>query len=245
MSSDSLNNPYTRYGRSTPKYFEKKKKSAKTSTIRPSAHSNTLRLNLNIIDEISILQSTNEEASEPLISHSCAWLETQIPMHCNSIRCPRIAPPICFGLLLVSASERHLEPESEWWVKNVDIYAPKKIVPKNKQRLFLHSLPNSYNVNSDLITIGSPHTVLAVWRRLAPSRYHNGFSRGIFMRPRSGELRTQKLQSRLMRTQSLKVLPIKSGVGQYIAMRATLTARDFFLANFYPSGPSTCKYFLC
>ena len=55
--------------------------------------------------------------------------------------------------------------------------------------------------------------------------------------PRSGELRTQKLKSRLMRTQSLKVLLLKPGVGQYIAMHATLTARDFLLANFYSSGP--------
>ena len=36
-----------------------------------------------------------------------------------------------------------------------------------------------------------------------------------------------------------KVLPLKPGVGQYIAMHATLTARDFFFANFYPSGPFT------
>ena len=56
-------------------------------------------------------------------------------------------------------------------------------------------------------------------------------------RPRSGELRTQKLKSHLMRTQSLEVFPLKPGVGQYIAMRATLTSRDFFLAYFYPSGP--------
>ena len=40
-----------------------------------------------------------------------------------------------------------------------------------------------------------------------------------------------------MRTQSLKALPLKPGVGQYIAMHATLTARDFYLANFYLSGP--------
>ena len=33
--------------------------------------------------------------------------------------------------------------------------------------------------------------------------------------PRSGELRTQKLKSHLVRTQSLKVLPFKPGVGQY------------------------------
>ena len=61
--------------------------------------------------------------------------------------------------------------------------------------------------------------------------------------PRSGELRTQKLKSLLMRTQSLKVLPLKPGVGQYIAMHATLTARDFFIAYFFPFGPFTCIFF--
>ena len=45
---------------------------------------------------------------------------------------------------------------------------------------------------------------------------------------RSGELRTQKLKSHLVRTQSLNVLPLKPGVSQYIAIHATLTARDFF-----------------
>ena len=45
-----------------------------------------------------------------------------------------------------------------------------------------------------------------------------------------------------MRSQSLKVLPLKPEVGQYIAMHAALTARDFFLANFYPSGPFTCIF---
>ena len=61
----------------------------------------------------------------------------------------------------------------------------------------------------------------------------------------------QKLKFHLI-TQSLKVLSLKPGVGQYIAMHATLTARDFFLANFYPSGPFTCifsrafpEFFLC
>ena len=61
-------------------------------------------------------------------------------------------------------------------------------------------------------------------------------------RPRSGELRTQKLKSHLARTQSLNALPFKPGVGQYIAIHATLTARDFFLASFYPSGPFTCIF---
>ena len=47
--------------------------------------------------------------------------------------------------------------------------------------------------------------------------------------PGSGELRAQKLKSHLVGTQSLNVLPLKPGVGQYIVMHATLTARDFFL----------------
>ena len=60
---------------------------------------------------------------------------------------------------------------------------------------------------------------------------------------RSGELRTQKLKSHPMKTHSLKVLPLKPEVGQYVAMDAMLTARDFFLANFYPSGPFICMIF--
>ena len=70
--------------------------------------------------------------------------------------------------------------------------------------------------------------------------------------PHSGEQQTQKLKSHLMGTQSLKVLHVKPGVGQYIAMHATLTARDFFVANLYFSSPFTCifsktslEFFLC
>ena len=59
--------------------------------------------------------------------------------------------------------------------------------------------------------------------------------------PRKGELRTQKLESRLVRTQSLNVLPLETG-GQYVAILATLTARDFFLTYFYPSCPFTCIF---
>ena len=60
--------------------------------------------------------------------------------------------------------------------------------------------------------------------------------------PRSGELRTQKLKSHLVRTQSLNVLPFKPGVGKCIAIHATLTAREFFLAYFYTSSPFTCIF---
>ena len=60
--------------------------------------------------------------------------------------------------------------------------------------------------------------------------------------PRTGELRTQKLNSHQVRTQSLNVLRLKPGVGQHIAIHATLIARDFFLAYFYPYGPISCIF---
>ena len=43
--------------------------------------------------------------------------------------------------------------------------------------------------------------------------------------PRSGELRTQKLKSHLVRTENLNVLHLKPKVGEFITMHATLTAR--------------------
>ena len=46
-----------------------------------------------------------------------------------------------------------------------------------------------------------------------------------------------EIKSHLVRKESLNVLPSKPGVGQYIAIHATLTARDFFLAYFYSFGP--------
>ena len=64
----------------------------------------------------------------------------------------------------------------------------------------------------------------------------------LISKPRSGELRTQKLKYHFFRTQSLKVLPLKPGEGQYTAIHAILTARDFFLADFYPSSLSTCIF---
>ena len=57
---------------------------------------------------------------------------------------------------------------------------------------------------------------------------------------RSGKLRMQKLKSLLMRTRSLKIFPLKAGVGQHTPMHAILTAKDLFLANFYSFGLFTC-----
>ena len=49
----------------------------------------------------------------------------------------------------------------------------------------------------------------------------------------------QKLKTNLFRTLRSKVLPLKPGVDQNIAMHASPTARDFFLANFYLSNALT------
>ena len=51
-----------------------------------------------------------------------------------------------------------------------------------------------------------------------------------------------EIKSHLVRMQSLNVLPLKPGIGQHIAIHAILTARDFYLAYFYPSGPFTCIF---
>ena len=60
--------------------------------------------------------------------------------------------------------------------------------------------------------------------------------------PRSRVLWKQKLKTHLLRTLSLKVLPLKPGVGHYIAMHAIPTARVFSPANFYPPGPFSCIF---
>ena len=65
----------------------------------------------------------------------------------------------------------------------------------------------------------------------SPQHTHLNF---LTLTPCSGELRTQKLKSHLVRTQSLNVLPLKPGVGQYVAIDATLTARNFFLISTLP-----------
>ena len=59
--------------------------------------------------------------------------------------------------------------------------------------------------------------------------------------PSSGELWTQIKVTSGENTE-LKVLPLKPGVGQYIAIHATLTASNFFLVYFYPSGPFICIF---
>ena len=52
----------------------------------------------------------------------------------------------------------------------------------------------------------------------------------------------RKIRSHLWRIQSSNLVPFKSGIGQYIAMHATLMARDFFCANFYRSVHSPALF---
>ena len=86
-----------------------------------------------------------------------------------------------------------------------------------------------------------PHLSLTGQRKIGgQNNRHKGMRLG--RSPRSGELRTQKLKSRLLRTQTLNVLSLKPGAGQYIATRVKVTARDFFLANFYPLGLFSCIF---
>ena len=60
----------------------------------------------------------------------------------------------------------------------------------------------------------------------------------MFTLSRSLELRTQKLKPHLVKIQSLNVLPLKP----VVAVPATLTANDFFLAYLYPSALFTCIF---
>ena len=52
----------------------------------------------------------------------------------------------------------------------------------------------------------------------------------------------KKLETHLSKTQTSKCFPFEPGAGLYIAVHATFTAGDFFLGDFYPSGPFTCIF---
>ena len=76
----------------------------------------------------------------------------------------------------------------------------------------------------------------------------------LYAMPRSGELRTQKLKSNLVRTQSSKVFPLKPGVGQYIYYSHTCLAycQGFLPCLFLPFRyihlhffSNLSRFFLC
>ena len=60
--------------------------------------------------------------------------------------------------------------------------------------------------------------------------------------PCSGELRAQKFKAHLVKIQSLNVLPLKHGVGQYIPYILPLLPWISSFLFFYPSGPFTCIF---
>ena len=62
--------------------------------------------------------------------------------------------------------------------------------------------------------------------------------------PRSGEPRTQKLKSHLVRTQSLNVLPLNSGVGQYIAIHCYAYCQVFIPCLFPHFRSAHLHFFL-
>ena len=85
--------------------------------------------------------------------------------------------------------------------------------------------------------------------------HHTHLSESALFKSDGGELWTcvyVPLRSHLLRTQSSKVLPLKPRLGQYIAMHAMPTAKNFFPADFYLPSPFTFifssispKVFLC
>ena len=80
----------------------------------------------------------------------------------------------------------------------------------------VHNAPQRQDVSkmeSKLHTSASDHWLQTVSEATNAQQY-----------TRSGQLRTQNLKSHLMRTQSLRVLPLNLGVGQYVTIHATLTA---------------------
>ena len=110
---------------------------------------------------------------------------------------------------------------------------------------------SSINVSGHLVKLGKcdthSHPPLVPFQKYP--NYHQFLV--IVLNPTVGSCKCRN-QSHWVRTQSLNILPLKPGVGQYIAMLATLTARDFFLANSYPLRSihrhffQTCpKFFLC
>ena len=71
---------------------------------------------------------------------------------------------------------------------------------------------------------------------------------------KSGELRTRKFKSSLLRTQNLKVLSLKPGVVEYIAIHAKVTSRDFtvlistllaHISAFFPKPLPRFSYVSC
>ena len=106
-----------------------------------AVQSNILWLNFKKIGEISTLQSAHKQGN--LISLSCAGLKTQIPMHSNSLGCPKIFPlsaSVLYWLSHLTGISR-LKPKNERKTLKNYVYIAKDI--QIQPKLFRYFLTNS------------------------------------------------------------------------------------------------------
>ena len=72
----------------------------------------------------------------------------------HALKQPRLyqnISPVCSSFVLVTASDMHLEPESEKRAKNVDLHTIENI--QTQATLFRYFYTNSYKLTSDLFTV--------------------------------------------------------------------------------------------
>ncbi len=79
-------------------------------------------------------------------------------------------------------------------------------------------LVNHFSNSTDTDLKGYMQVLQYWWGRQFKSSFTKIFQMLLSSCPRGGELPTQKLKSHLVRTQSLNILPLKPGVGQYTAI---------------------------
>ena len=90
-----------------------------------TVQSNILWLNLNKINEISILQSTDNKVTPhfPFMRRA-----QNVDTHAHKQhRLSQNILPVCFSFVLVIASDMHLQPESEKRAKNVHFHTTKNV----------------------------------------------------------------------------------------------------------------------
>ena len=198
-----------------------------------TVQSNILWLNLNKINKF-FLQLAHKQGNPSFHFHA--------PGSKRRYPCTQTASavPKYFPCLLQFCTGYRIWHASRVWKRKTFIFTQLKKSRCNQHffaifRRILINWPLTYLLWSDLL---SPEVAIS----LSDEMFHCHIGSKMSRFPRRGELRTQKLRSHLLRTQSSKILPLKPGVGQHIATHATLTAGNFILANFYPPGPFTCIF---
>ena len=99
-----------------------------------ATQSNILWLNLNKINEISILQSTDNKVTPHFpFMRRAQYVDTHAH---KQHRLSQNILPVCSSFVLVIASDMHLEPESEKRAENVDFHSQKYPDTTNTFSLF-------------------------------------------------------------------------------------------------------------